>query len=111
MIRVKLIDEPLGCIDPMRHLAQVIETVDKLNDIAIDRLGDNCASYSGTRWYIAILWHDYLLWDSEGNHRDGMDDVFGEEGGYEPTMEVCTTMLGCYANSLSKVFGEYLTRN
>lgn len=77
--------------DPMRYFPAVLDIVDQLNTLGEERIGEARASFCGHRHYLAILWGDTVLWDSEGSHREDRD--FGENEGFDPTLMLCLSSL------------------
>ena len=81
----------MASVDPARYRDEVVEIVEKLNEMGEEFIGGGQANFVGSRWYLAIQWGDILLWDSEGLHRDDRD--FPDDYGHEPSVELCLEVL------------------
>lgn len=98
------IQDLIDSVGSLRHLPRVIEIVDALNDRGMEATGQCSAAFVGNAGYLAIVWGETVLWDSEGSHQFDLDYDYGEEN--EPTLELCCFGLRNEAKGLIEAFGS-----
>lgn len=90
---------------PLRHMADVIRTVELLNEWGEIVAGEAAAAFHGNQYGLSITWESHLLWEDSGDHlSDIPSDVVEGLDTRKPSFELCFVILKHYVTSHAEWF-------